>query len=369
MITYEDVGITPVINACGKMTLLGASVLDSRVAEAMAAASRHNINMMALEDKAGERIASWTGAEAACVTGGAAAGIAIGAAAFIAGADIARAQMLPECTWEKREIIIQSGHLVNFAGMARQGGARLVPIGWVNYIARDHLASAITPDTAGFLYIVSHHTVQKGMLPLADCIQICHQKDIPVLVDAAAEEDLQKYVAMGADLVAYSGGKAFGGPSFGFLCGKKDLIQACRVQEYGIARAMKVTKEGIMGLLAALELYTQAGTAERRQHEAEINQIILDGLKDLPDVRVSLESDEVRYDLLRVQLQLGGQDPAASARELIQFLRSGDPPIVTRDHKADMGIIAIDPRGLEKGHADVIVRQLQEFFSEVRQSI
>jgi len=129
MVTYKDLKISPIINACGKMTLLGASVLDARVAQAMKEASTCNINMIELEEKAGEMIAHWTGAEAACVTCGAAAGIAIGAAAFMAGNDIAKAQQLPELSGGKRNLLVQMGHMVNFAGMARQAGARLVPLG------------------------------------------------------------------------------------------------------------------------------------------------------------------------------------------------------------------------------------------------
>lgn len=363
MITYEDLKIRPVINACGKMTLLGASVLDPQVAQAMVAASTCNVNINELEEKAGALIANWTGAEAACITCGAAAGIAIGTAAFIAGTDLAKAQQLPECISKKRNLLIQMGHMINFVGMARQAGARLIPIGWVNFIVKEHLSSAIDENTIGFLYVVSHHTVQKGMLSLEECLLICHEKGIPVLVDAAAEEDLHKYINMGADLVAYSGGKAFGGPSFGFLCGKKEYIQACKVQEYGIARAMKVTKEGIMGLLTALEIYTKTSPDERRERESQINKKILDNLSGLPHTRVSLERDEVRHDLMRVQIQIFSERLGKTAQDLINFLRSNDPPIITRDHKSNMDIISIDPRGLEFGQEEIIIQRIKHFFA------
>lgn len=364
MTTYEELGIKPVINACGKMTLLGASVLDKRVAEAMVKASRYNVSMPALEDKAGEKIAEYTGAEAACVTAGAAAGIAISAAAFLSGTNIAKAQALPGDPGEKNELVIQIGHLINFAGLAKLSGAQLVPIGWINGILKEHLAEAINEKTAGFIYIVSHHTVQKGMLKLEDCISICHAKDVPVLVDAAAEEDLEKYISLGADLVTYSGGKAIEGPSFGFICGKKKYVEACRLQEWGIARPMKVTKEGILGLLTALEIYTQTEIDEKRSHEAVINQSILENLQDLPGIDVRIVADEVRESLRRVQIKFPESYTEKSVYDLIDFLRSGETPIVTRDHKANLGIIAIDPRSLSPDQAAIIIQRMRQFFGK-----
>jgi D-glucosaminate-6-phosphate ammonia-lyase len=363
MTTYKDLGIKPVINASGRMTLLGASALAPEVAQAMVEASKCYVNMMELEERVGQRIAEITGAEAGCVTAGAASGIAMGTAAFLTGTDIGRIQALPDTSGlPKTEILIQMGHMCNFAGMARQAGASLVPIGWVNFVTRGHLESGLGERTAGLLYIISHHVVQKGMLSLQECIEVCHGRGVPVLVDAAAEEDLTSYVAMGVDLVTYSGGKAIGGPSFGMLCGKKELVQACRLQFWGIARAMKVTKEGIIGFLTALELYASRDRAAEKRRLEDINGILLEGLKDLPGTNVVIARDEAGRDISRVELRLDEGTRGLTAPDLIAFLRSGDPAIVTRDHKANLGVIAIDPRPITAAEARVIVSRVQEFF-------
>lgn len=364
MVTYEQLGIKPVINASGRMTLLGATALNPDVAQAMVEASRHYVNMLELEERVGERIAAITGAEAGCMTAGAAAGIAMGTAAFLTGTDIGRIQALPDTTGlPKTEMLIQTGHLCNFAAMARLAGARLVPVGWTNFVTAGHLESAINDRTAGFLYIISHHVVQKGMLSLRECIEICHAHNVPVLVDAAAEEDLTSYVGLGADLVTYSGGKAIGGPSFGMLCGRAEYIHACRAQFWGIARAMKVTKEGILGFLTALEIFAQRDIKAEKQRLAEINIILVKGLESLPDTTVGTVQDEAGRDIWRVELHLDEAALGFTANDLIQFLRAGDPVIVTRDHKANLGIIAIDPRPITPAEAALIVERVCAFFT------
>jgi D-glucosaminate-6-phosphate ammonia-lyase len=362
MVTYKELGVKPVINASGRMTLLGATALAPEVAQAMVEASRHYVNMMELEERAGERIAHITGAEAGCMTAGAAAGIAMGVAAFMTGVDVGRIQALPDTTGlKKTRMLIQTGHLCNFAAMARLAGATLVPIGWTNFVTKGHLESAIDDQTAGFLYIISHHVVQKGMLSLRECIEACHAHAVPVLVDAAAEEDLTSYVAAGADLVTYSGGKAIGGPSFGMLCGKAEYIQACRAQHWGIARAMKVTKEGILGFLTALELYAQRDHVAEKRRLQEINGILLEGLKGLSGIALGVVQDEAGRDISRVELKLDEAAPGFRASDLINFLRAGDPAIVTRDHKANLGVIAIDPRPISQDEARIIVERIQAF--------
>jgi len=130
--------------------------------------------------------------------------------------------------------------LVQIVQLMRMAGGVPHPIGAINSVADAHLTGAMSPDVAAFLYVQSHHSVQKGTLTLARCIEICREFSVPVLVDAAAEEDLTHYVTSGADLVTFSGGKAIGGPTSGIVAGRADLVEACRAQNAGIGRPMKV---------------------------------------------------------------------------------------------------------------------------------
>ena len=361
---YGRVGVTRVINASGRMTNLGGSHLADEVAEAMAEAGRGYVRLADLHERAGALIAGYTGAEAACVTTGAAAGIALMVAACVAGADPAAVELLPEVAHDRREVAIQIGHMVSFgapvAQMVRLGGGRPLAVGWANGVRPDHLAAALGPRTAAVLYVQSHHTVHHGMLPLATCLEICRAAGVPLLVDAAAEEDLRQYVALGVDAVAYSGGKAFGGPTSGFVAGRRDLIAACRAQERGIGRPMKVGKEAIVGLLVALERYASRDEAAARAELARQQRIvalIADGLRDRPDLRVETLHDEAGRAIVRAAVQVGPARAAALARHLAE----GDPPIYLRSHHAAEGFVAVDPRPIDEADARLIVERVRAF--------
>jgi len=363
---YGRIGVSRVINAAGRMTMLGASHLADEVAEAMAEAGRGYVRLSDLNDRAGQLIAGYTGAEAACVTTGAAAGIALMVAACVAGADPAAVELLPEVDHGRRDILIQIGHLVSFgapvAQMVRIAGGRPVSVGWANGVRRDHLDSAIGPATAAFLYVQSHHTVHHGMLPLSACLELCRAKGVPVIVDAAAEEEFGLYIGMGVDLVAYSGGKAFGGPTSGFVAGRRELVAACRAHERGIGRPMKVGKEQVVGLLVALERYARRDAAEAASELARHQRIvaaIANGLRDAPGVRVEIIHDEAGRQIVRAAVHVGPERAAALAK----FLSEGDPPILLRGHHATEGFLAVDPRPIDDNDAHLIVERIRRWTS------
>ena len=160
---------------------------------------------------------------------------------------------------QRREIILPKGHNVDYGTpvevMVQQGGGQVVEAGYANMCSVDHIAQMISPQTAAILYIKSHHTVQKSMLSVKEAAQVAKQSGIPLIVDAAAEEDLFRYIQEGADLVIYSGAKALSGPSAGLVIGRKELIEWVRLQSKGIGRSMKIGKENMMGLAQAVEEY------------------------------------------------------------------------------------------------------------------
>lgn len=368
---YGGLGVQRVINAGGRLTALGGSTLAPEVAAAMAAASQHYVRLGDLATRAGELIADYTGAEAACVTTGAAAGIAVMTAACVAGTDPARIEMLPDAPDERNEILVQIGHLVSFgapvAQMIRLGGGRARPVGWANGVEPVHLASAIGLRTAAFLYVQSHHTVHKGMLGLKTCLEICRARDIPVLVDAAAEEDLRAYVALGVDAVTYSGGKAFGGPTSGFIAGRRALVEACRAQERGIGRPMKVGKEAIVGLLTALGQYVARDEATAQaeiDRQRRLVEMIGDGLRELPGVTAMTLPDEAGRAIVRAGVSVEAGAAGATARELAAALASGDPPIYVRGHLLGEGTLTIDPRPIDERDARIIVDRIRQFFEK-----
>ncbi len=350
---FAALGLNRVINASGKMTALGGSAQAPEVAGALAAAARHHVDMAALRRRAGEIIAARTGSEAATVTTGAAAGIVIGVAAMITGRDLERVQRLPDTSGLASGIVLQAGHDVQFGArvtqMVRMAGGRPIRIGSRAAVSRRDLDRAVGLDTAGLLFVRSHHTRQSNGLTLEQFARAAGEHGLPLLVDAAAEEDLTGYVAAGADLVTYSGGKAMGGPTVGFIAGRRELIEACEMQNAGIARPMKVGKEQIVGLIAALSRYPQpAAWPDRLARLAE-------GLSALPGLRVGIEADLAGRDIRRVALR---DDPARLQR-LARELRAGDPSIHTRGHQVEEGLLLFDLREVRDEDVGVIVERVR----------
>ena len=215
---YDDLGVCTVINAAGTLTRLGGSRMPPEVHAAMAAASQSFVRIEDLQVAGGRVIAAATGAEDGYVTAGAAAGLLLGTAACVAGTDPAAMDRLPDTRGLKNEVVVQRVHRNSYDHAVRTVGVRLVEVGGLGHPTPRptepwELAAAITRRTACVLWPVM---AAPDALPLATVTQIAHDHDVPVLVDAAAAlpppENLRRFIAEGADLVTFSGGKALRGP-------------------------------------------------------------------------------------------------------------------------------------------------------------
>jgi len=351
------------------MTALGGSAITPTVAEAMGLGGANFVNIEALFVAAGAPIAAATGAEDGCPTTGAAAGIAISVAAVIAGTSLSLIERIPDTEGLKNEVVIQKGHSVNFGAPIRQmiavGGGRVREVGQANHVVRSHVEEAITEKTAALIYIKSHHAVQKGMISCEDMVSIAKENNIPLIVDAAAEEDLRKYIRLGADLVVYSGGKAIGGPTSGFICGRRDLIAACRAQYQGVGRPMKIGKEGIVGLLSAIEEYVMGDTiGSVRDEQNQRMEWLVEELQGIPGVSCELKQDEAGREIYRAYVQIDATVVGKTAFHVIRELENGNPAIFTRNHYANVGGIAVDPRPLFPGQEKLIADQLRRILSK-----
>jgi len=365
---YEKIGLRKVINASGKMTALGVSTIKESVGDYMKEAARSYVKTDALIEKAGEILSKYTGGEDSCVTLGASAGIAISVAACISGDDIAKIEKLPISEDLKNEVIIQKGHTVNFGApvtqMIRLGGGVPIEVGQSNKVDSYHVEEAINEKTAALIYIKSHHSVQKGMMTIEDMVNISRKYDIPLIIDAA-EEDLRKYISLGADLVIYSGGKAIEGPTSGFITGRKNLIKCCRMQYKGIGRAMKVGKENIMGLLKAIELYDENDNSKEVANQREAMKWLSDELNKIEGIKASIVQDEAGREIYRAQIKVEREVLGVDAYHVIGKLEEGNPAIYTRNHYANIGIINVDPRPLGRGEERVIFERIEEIVKDI----
>ena len=331
-----------VINAAGQMSALGGSVSPAdvarRITDTLNRAMTQPVEIARLKDEASARIAAATGAEAGAVTTGAAAAIALSVAACVGGTNPEAVAALPH--WIPKRVVLQSGHDINFGAdmvqMLALGGGVPFIAGSKAGVSEDDISYALTEATA-LVYVQSHHVRAKGCQGLETCIRLAHAKGVPVIVDAAAEEDLRHYIALGADLVCYSGGKALGGlSSSGFVAGRADLIEAVRAQDRGIGRAMKVAQEQILSIILSLDF----STTRRVEDDSGVLAMLANACAAIPGIDSSIIEDEVRPAIRRVEVR------HARAERIVQALREGEPPIFVRAHGAAEGRFALDIRNL-----------------------
>jgi uncharacterized pyridoxal phosphate-dependent enzyme len=366
---YERLGLARVINASGKMTALGVSTIDDEVAKQMNEAAMSYVNIEDLYEKAGLEIAKFTGAQDSCVTSSAAAGIAISVAACITGEDLSKVEKLPNSTGMKNEIIIQKGHAVNFGApvvqMVRLGGGVAVEVGQANKVEAFHIENAINENTAALLYVKSHHAVQKGMVSIEKMLEIAHDHNLPLIIDAAAEEDIKKYIAMGADLVIYSGAKAIEGCTSGFITGKSSLIRACRLQYKGIGRPMKVGKENIMGIVKAVELYSTRDKSQAVKEQKEKLEWFISEVSNIRGLKAALTQDEAGREIYRAEVKVDSAVLGIDAYFVIKELQKGSPAVYVREHNVNLGRFSIDPRPLGKDEEKIIAHKLKQIIESL----
>lgn len=366
----ERLGLRPIINASGTMTSLGASIMIPEAVKAMAEIGPEFVEMDELQRSASQAIARLTGSEAGFVASSAAGGIILAVAGAMTGSRLLAIERLPlDTTGLKTEVILQYGHNAPYGNSIDQAiriaGATPVLAGSVSSCQPYQVEEAITDRTAAGFYTVAHSTISYGMLTLPEFAAICHGRGVPVIVDAAAEYDLRRFIAEGADVAIYSGHKFLGGPTSGVVAGRKDLIRAGYLQNRGIGRGMKVGKESIVGLIAALEAWEvrdHAGIKARESAVIELWRNALAGLEGI-EVRVSPDSTDNPVDRLEVRVKpLSG----FTAYGLVSALAAGDPPIMVRGHQAEQGRFWMDPCNLHPGEAEAVARRLVELLTTDR---
>ncbi len=361
---YQGLGLKRVINAAGKLTILGGSTLDRVPAQAMADAALDFVDLPELIALAGRLIAEATGAEAGYITSCAAAGIVLAAGACICRGDLRRTEALPYPGGPPVRMIIQRGHAVHFGAsilqMMAMAGAQVVEIGNTNRTLLPQLAGALEDFTAGVMYVVSHYTSPAGMLPLESVIELAHARNVPVVVDAAAELDLRKYIAAGADLVIYSSQKGIEGPASGMIAGRKVWVDACLQQGMGIGRAMKIGKESIVGAIVALQCYTRRDITTEFSMQWVAADKMLGELSGLTGLQAEPSTDVVRP-IPRVRITIDPGQARMSAAQLVQALASQDPDIRVRPVDLTAGVFEIDFRNLRPGDAEEIIDALRKY--------
>ncbi|WDF89998.1 DgaE family pyridoxal phosphate-dependent ammonia lyase [Aeromonas hydrophila] len=355
---YEKYQLKPVINASGRMTILGVSTPEQEVVDAVNFGLGHYFEVKDLVNKTGAYLAGLLDVEDAVVVSCASAGIAQSVAAVIVRGDPYRLEQLhAHAHHVPSEIVLPKGHNVNFGApvgtMVNLGGGKVVEAGYANECSAAQLAAAINASTAAILYIKSHHCVQKSILSVAEAAEVAKAHGLPLIVDAAAEEDLRLYYNLGADLVIYSGAKAIEGPTSGLVLGKRQYVEWVKQQANGIGRAMKVGKEGILGLTHAIERYLAKEKESGATMVAKMTSFI-ERLNQLPGVSAKVVWDSAGRDIARTDIAFDHQQIGMTTVQVVTRLQQGTPAIYCRGYKANEGHIEIDVRSVTVPQLDQI---------------
>jgi L-seryl-tRNA(Ser) seleniumtransferase len=356
---FRELGVRPFINAAGTYTAMTASLMAPEVMDAINYASKHYVMLDELHDRVGERIASLVRAEAAMVTSGAASALTLGTAAVLTGGDRQKIADLPNLASMKSEVIIQKAHRFGYERAVRNCGVRLVEVE-----TRDDLDRAVNDKTAMMLFYNNNN--KEGQIRDAEFVQLGRKHGIRTMNDAAADvppvDNLWKYTAMGFDLVAFSGGKGIRGPqSAGLLLGTKPLIAAARQNGSpngnAIGRGMKVNKEELVGMLAALERFVRADhDAEGREYQQRAEDIrrsasMVAGVK--AEVFVPEVANHVPH--VRVTWEPGSRIRPAAA--IVRALQDGEPSIAIRNEGETL---VIGVWMMQAGEAKIVSRRLRQ---------
>lgn len=359
---FAQYNLTPVINVSGTMTALGASLATPKAIAAGAAMQNCFVRIDELQARSSKVIAAATGAEAGFVTACSAAGIAVSVAACMTGCNLAKIEQLPDTSGLKNEVVVQRGHLINYGApidqAVRLAGAKVVGVGTAALAHTFHLEDCINENTAAALFVVSHHTVQEGQIPLADFIRCCQQRGVPVIVDMASEYDLRTPAALGAELVIYSSHKFLCGPTAGIVAGKKDFVRAGYLQNRGVGRTMKIGKEGIVGAMAALDAWSERDHAAVRRKEAAYLSYWQQSLAAVPGLKLEIHSDWTHNPIDRLKITVDPELAGLYAWELADRLAAADPAIYVRDDLIEHGYFFLDPCNLKPGEENIVSERI-----------
>ena len=261
---YERLRVRRVINAWGVATELGGWTPSRKVMQAMEQANEATVEMQELLAKSGDFIADLLGVEAAYVTSGGAAAQALSIAACMAGADPDKIARLPDTAGMKDEVVIQARNRYMFDRCYTLTGASLVEAGDGGGTSESDLHDAIGPRTAAVAYYIQP-PIDDAIVSLEDTVAIARSHGVPAVADACSQIyplDYFRRCAQSADLVTF-GAKYMGAPhSAGFVCGKRDLIDAVSAQSFvsyhydggkAVGRAMKIDRHEIIGVVTAIE--------------------------------------------------------------------------------------------------------------------
>jgi L-seryl-tRNA(Ser) seleniumtransferase len=369
---YEKLGVTKIINAAGTYTALTASTMPDSVQAAVARAAETPVRLGELQKAAGEYLAKKLNCEAAMVTAGAASALTLGTAGCVTVANHCGIRDIPnEVAHLKNEVVVQKGHRYGYDQALLCCGVRMIEVETL-----EEYEAAFNERT-----VMAHfyNAAEQGRISREDWIRVAHAHGVPCFNDAAADvppiSNLWNYTKMGFDLVTFSGGKGIRGPqNAGLLLGRKDLIAAAAASNNpfdGVGRGMKVAKEQIVGMVAAVDWFLSQTDAGMEKEFRERADRIAGHLKGLASVVTEIAVPPVANHVPHLLIRYSQEELKISPRNVMAELRRGSPAIelnpstgstrgASAGIPADVNTIVVGVWMLQPGEEMIVARRLRE---------
>ena len=361
---FKELGLRTFINAAGTYTSMTGSLMPKEVIEAISYSADEYVDLDDLQDKVGERIAELLECEYATVSSGCFGAMSIGMAGVITGKDPKKVKQLPNTNGMKNEVIMQESHSIGYAQALTNVGAKIVKVKTAK-----QLENAISNKTC-MLWFLNAHT-DRGEIKWEEFISLGKKYKIPTFIDCAADlppvENLFRFTKMGFDLVAFSGGKGLRGPqSAGLLLGKREYIEAARMHTpprgETIARGMKVNKEEVLGMLAALELYLEKDhNKEWEMWESQI-KLISESASSVEGVETEIHVPKYANHVPSLRIRWNEKKVKISPNEVRKQLSEGHPSIQTVGDSTNVGITTWM---MVPGQERIVAKRIKEILSSV----
>jgi L-seryl-tRNA(Ser) seleniumtransferase len=368
---YQDLGVRRVINAATTLTALGGTVLGDGVAEAMVAASQSCVSIEELQEGASRHLAELTRNEDAYVTSGCAAGIALSVLACVTHGQPELIAKLPYDESLARNVVIHRAHRIPYDRAIELGGGHVVEVGNVIQTFAWELEAAIDERTVAVFWVAGSHLPQTT-LSLEETVAIAHSRGVPVIVDAAAQlpplENLWRFTRdRGADIALFSGGKALQGPqSSGLMVGTSLLLDAVRANAsplQRLARAMKVGKEEICGLVAAVERYLAIDHAALEKTWEQTVEMWRSSLSDVKGIQAKrLATNEAGQPVVRLEITIEPDVANATVSGAIEHLWAGNPRVAVLAGAGNRFYVTPDTLG--PGEDVIVLERLREALND-----
>lgn len=375
---YEKLGVTKIINAAGTYTALTASIMPPQVQAAVARAAKSPVRLGELQTAAGEYIAKKLKCEAAMVTAGAASALTLGTAGCIAAANKCNSRAIPTevRTLPKHEVIIQKAHRFGYDQAILSCNVKFIEVANLQEYER-----AFNDRTVMAMY---YNAAEESPISREHWLRVAHAHNVPCFNDAAADmppiANLWNYTQMGFDLVAFSGGKGLRGPqNAGLLLGRKNLITAATSNNNpngsSIGRGMKVAKEQIVGMVAAVDwILSQTDDGLDKEFRKRADKISA-MLKDIPTVKTEVSVPPVANHVPHLLIRYSQDRVKISARNVMRELQKGSPAIelnpstgqrspASAGIQTDENTIVVGVWMLQPGEDVIVGKRLKEVLSK-----